>query len=296
MNPIETRQLRYFLAVAETLHVGRAALRLHMSQPPLTRQIKALERRVGTALFDRSGRRMTLTDAGTAFRAEAERVLAALERAVRHANEVGHGDRGTVRIGFVSTALYGPLPGLVRDFRATHPDVEIDLLELTADAQLVALGRGDIDLGLALCAEPSEHIEIRTLYREPLVACLPEQHALARRHRSRLAVESLRAEPFVMFPRHLSPGLHDRIVGLAEQAGFALRIEQQAVQMQTIVGLVSAGVGLAIVPDCMRALARPGVVYRRLPRDVPQVETALIAPRRGARPAARAFVRFAKSD
>lgn len=289
---IETRHLRYFLAVAEELHVGRAAKRLHMSQPPLSRQIQQLEQRVGAALFDREGRRMSLTSAGRVFRDEAQRALDSLSRAADHARRVGRGARGIVRVGFVSTLLYGLLPSLVRDFRAAHADIELDLEELTADAQLLALAEGRIDAGFQLCPEPAPDIEPIHLFEEPLILCLPEAHAQARR-RTPVPVTALREERFVMFPRHLSTGLHDRILGVAAQAGFSMQVRQQAVQMQTIVGLVSAGMGIAIVPACMRALARPGVVYKKLTPAPPRIETALVRPTARTRPAADAFVNFA---
>lgn len=278
--------------VAEELHVGRAARRLHMSQPPLSRQIQQLEQRVDAKLFDRAGRRMSLTPAGVAFREDAERALKAVSRAAHHARQIDRGARGVVHVGFVSTLLYSLLPGLVRDFRAAHRDIEVELEELTADAQLQALAEGRADVGFMLCPAPVAGIELRRLYDEPLIVCLPEQHALARR-KTAVAVKALRNERFVMFPRHLSAGLHDRILGVAESAGFSMRVQQQAVQMQTIVGLVSAGMGAAIVPACMRRLSRPGVAYRDLSPSPPHIETVLARPAASARAVAETFVKFA---
>jgi len=292
--PIETRQLRYFLAVAEEQHVGRAAARLHISQPPLTRQIHALERRVGARLFRRDGRGIALTAAGRAFRADAARVLDALADAERHARLVAAGARGRLRIAFVSTALYSVLPGLVRGFRDAHPNVHVDLLERTADAQLDAFAAGAIDIGVMLCAPPTDGLELSCVLEERLVACVPDTHAAAAP--DPIDIAALREEPFVMFPRTIAPGLHDRIVGFAERAGFSLQTGQEAVQMQTVIGLVSAGLGVAIVPRSMSALARPGVVYRELTPRAPRVETQVARRIDSDDPVARAFVAHALND
>lgn len=293
-HPIETRLLRYFLAVAEELHVGRAATRLHISQPPLSRQIQALERRLGTPLFRREGRRMVLTPAGAAFRRDAEHVLASLEQAERNARLVARGARGRLRIGFVSTVLYSVLPKLIRDFRRDHPDIELALEELTARAQLEAFDAGEIDVGFMICPSPQDGIELVEVLEEPLVLCMPEDHVLAR-STGPVDLDAAAGEPFVMFPRPLSPGLYDRIVGFAERAGFALRVGQEAVQMQTIVGLVTAGVGLAIVPACMRTLRRPGVSYRPFTSNAPTVSTALVHSRRAENPLVDTFVAHASA-
>ncbi len=292
-KPIETRLLHYFLAVADEQHIGRAAARLHISQPPLSRQMHDLERRIGVDLFRRDGRGIALTTAGVAFRADAARVLDALADAERQARRVADGVRGRLRLAFVSTTLYNLLPRLVRAFRGEHPEVHIELLERTADAQLEAFARGSIDIGLMLCASPTDGIELIPMLEEPLVVCMPDTSPAA--STETIDVVALRDEPFVMVRRELAPGLYDRIVGFAERAGFALRIGQQAVQMQTVIGLVSAGVGVALVPRSMRGLARPGVVYRDLSPNPPVVETQLAWRKDSDNPVSHRFVHHARN-
>lgn len=273
---IELRHLRYFIAVAESQNFGRAARQLHISQPPLSRAIQQLEAHLGTALFLRVGRGVQLSAAGTQFLHDARRMLADLQRAERNAARTARGETGTVRIGFVSTALYSVLPGLVRQLRLALPGVELILEEQTIGDQHLALQAARIDLGIALCPQPAPGIAHRVVHQEALLACLPADHPHARHPNRPLPLQTLRDEAFVLFPRERSPGLFDHILGLAEAAGFTLRSGQQAVQMQTIVGLVSAGLGLALVPASIAALQRPGVVYRRLSNAIRPVETALI--------------------
>jgi DNA-binding transcriptional LysR family regulator len=289
--PIDTRQLRYFVAVAEELHVGRAAARLHISQPPLSRQIQQLERRVGASLFHREGRRIRLTVAGASFREDAERILNSLDQAERRARLIAQGARGSLRVGFVSTALYSVLPTLVRDFHETNPDIHLELKELTVDAQLRAFAEDSIDLGFMMCPAENHDISTLTVFEESLTLCVPGHHRLARA-RKPVELDTLDREAFIMFPRQLSPGLYDRIIGFAEKSGFSLTIGQEAIQMQTIVGLVSAGVGLAIVPECMTALRRPGVTYRSLARSSSIIDTRLAHRRDSTNPLVEAFKSF----
>ena len=289
---LEVRQLRYFLAVADELHMGRAAEKLHISQPPLSRQIQQLEQQLGFALFHRRRRRLSLTEAGEQLRGDAGRWLAELDRLQDNACQVAVGRRGRLRVGFVSTALYGLLPALVRGFRRHFPDIDVELHELTGDAQQSALADGMLDLGIVLCPDPGPGLRAATLHAEPLALCLPARHPLTRR-RGAIRAAWLRGEPLVCFPRHLSPGLHDRIMAVAGRSGFTFRITQHAIQMQTIIGMVSAGVGVAVVPDCMRGLKRAGVSYRALAAVPSQVETALIWPANRQSAVRQAFIDFA---
>ncbi len=282
---IELRHLRYFIAVAETQNFGRAAAQLHISQPPLSRAIQQLEAHLGTRLFLRVGRGVQLSAAGSQFLHDARRMLVELQRAERNAVRTARGETGTVRIGFVSTALYSVLPGLVRQLRQRLPGVELVLEEQTVGDQQRALQAAGIDLGLALCPQALPGLDQRVVQRETLVACLAIDHPLARQPPAALALEALREEAFVMFPRERSPGLFDHILSMADAAGFSLKCGQQAVQMQTIVGLVSAGLGPALVPASIATLQRPGVVYRSLTDAGKPVETALIWRRQDDNPA-----------
>lgn len=270
MNLPETWQLRYFVAVAERLHFGRAAAALHISQPPLSRAIRALEASLGIALFARSRRRVELTPEGARLLEEARRTLAQLERTVLELRGLASGERGRLRIGFVSLADFGVLPGLLKAYKSAHPAVRLSLREMLSPEQSAALAAGELDFGLLLppAAPALEHLVVQ---RERFVAALPAQHRLAR-ERGRLALSALAGESFVMVPREIAPGLYDIVAGLAARAGIAFNVAQEAIQMQTVVSLVSSGLGAAIVPASLANLGRRGVVYRPLADRHPALE------------------------
>lgn len=273
---IETRLLESFLVVAEELHFGRAADRLHLTQPPLTRQIQQLEEQLGgVLLFDRRRRRITLTEAGDAFVVEARRLLKQVEAAVERTQRVARGEAGNLRIGFVSTADYSVLPALLREFRTRFPAIHVDLLESTADEQARLLAENALDACVVIATKPGPNLASVRLYREPLVAALPKSHPRARRSGA-LRAKTLAEEPFVFFPRSLAPDLYDTTIAYARKAGFAPRIAQDARQMQTIIGLVAGGLGVSIVPACMRALRRTDVVYKSLSPATPPISTHLV--------------------
>jgi len=286
---MELRHLRYFVTLAEELHFGRAARRLHLSQPPLSMQIKALETEIGTQLLARTRRHVELTTAGTVFLREAREILSRVEQATASARRAGRGEIGEIAVGFVTIADYNVLPRVLSEFRAQHPAVRLTLREATTDAQLHDLSEQRIDIGFVLAPIQDEGLITRPLLCEPLVAALPHNHVLAR-GRAALSLSRLSDRPFILFPRHMAPGLYDDIVGFCRRAGFIPRVEQEAVQMQTIISLVSAGLGVALIPASMRNLGRSGVVYRALREKSPQTKV-LAAWRKGdSAPALRRFL------
>jgi len=295
---VELRLWRQFVAVAEELHFGRAAQRLHMTQPPLTQAIANIERQLGVRLFDRTKRSVQLTATGQALLPEARELLARAQALPAHARAAAHGEIGRLRLAFVSTVGFGLLPQWVRAFRALHPQVEFELVEATGDVQLRLLERGDADAGFMLHSPgfaPAglDHLRI---VREPLVLALPEQHPLATSRT--LALKAVLQEPLVMFPRRIVPSLHDAIFGLYHASGREPRIVQEAIQMQTIVNLVSAGLGVAWVPESVQQFQRPGVTYRqvggRAAQQVPGCETSLVWPAEARQPTLERFVEFAR--
>lgn len=278
--PIELRLWRQFVAVAEELHFGRAARGLHMTQPPLTQGIAQLERLLGVRLFDRTKRSVRLTPAGDALLPAARELLARAQALPAQARAAAEGELGRLRLAFVSTVGFALLPQWLRAFRSRHPQVQMELIEATGDVQLEAFARGAIDAGFMLHSPgfaPAglQHLQVA---REPLVLALPEAHALA--HAPRLNLAAVLAEPLVIFPRRIVPSLHDAILGMYHAGGREPRIAQEAIQMQTIVNLVSAGLGLAWVPESVRQFQRSGVVYRqvggRQAASVPDCETTLV--------------------
>jgi DNA-binding transcriptional LysR family regulator len=287
---VELRELRYFVAVADALNFGRAAAALHISQPPLSRAIRALEAELGTELFERNTRGVRMSPAGAALLPDARRLLrdaAAIQAGARH---LAAGEIGTLTLGFISAAAYGILPDIVRSFRAQRPGVRLELREATSDAQPAAVKAGEFDVGLVLPGPADPALAYIPLTWEPLVAALPA----SRRWPERVPLASLAAEPFVLFPRAAGAWLYDGIVGFCRRAGFVPRIEQEAIQMQTIVSLVAAGMGVALVPASLHHLRRTGVVYRPLNEKSPAVEIGLTHRAQDESPLTRAFVAAAR--
>ena len=259
---MELRHLRYFVAVAEELHFGHAAARLHMAQPPLSMQIKQLESEIGFRLFQRTNRKVELTQAGALLLDDVRELLAELDRSVASAKRVARGEAGWLGIGFVGSATYAVLPAALQRFREEHPDVELVLRELVSAKQAQALREGRIHVGLARPAIGEDGFESEVILNERLVAALPDSHPLAKNRR--LRIEDLAREPFILFPQNPKPSYADFVLGICEQAGFVPRIVQEAAEMHTAIGLVAAGLGVTLVPGSVRTETRPGLTFRDL--------------------------------
>ena len=285
---MELRHLRYFVTLAEELHFGRAADRLHIAQPPLSQQIRQLETELGFQLFHRTKRSVRLTEAGQVFLVEAQQILKQLERAIQLGRQTSRGELGQLAIGFVSSTAYNVLPDALRQFRARVPGVKLELHELTTDQQLQWLQEGRIDVGFLRPPIDSDRFDTEIIFQEPLVVALPEGHPLA--SQPAVLMRSLANQPFVMFPRHLASGLYDAIISLCQQAGFSPNVAQEAIQMQTIVSLVAAEMGVAIVPASLQNLQRTGVVYKAVREPTPTVAIALIWRRQDISPTVQHFL------
>jgi DNA-binding transcriptional LysR family regulator len=260
--------------LAEELHFGRAAERLHIAQPPLSQQIRQLEIELNFALFYRTKRTVQLTDAGQIFLLESRRILKQLEHAIALGQQVSRGDIGQLTIGFVSSAACNVLPPILQAFRAQVPGVTLELHELTTAQQPQWLQEGRIDVGLFRPPFENDGCEVEMIFQESLMIALPETHPLTQQ--KKVSIRSLIREPFIVFPRAAAPGLYDPIITLCQQAGFSPTVAQEAIQMQTIVSLVAAEMGVAIVPASLQQLQRPGVAYRPIAEVTPQVAIALI--------------------
>jgi DNA-binding transcriptional LysR family regulator len=271
---MELRHLRYFVAVAEELHFGRAAERLQMAQPPLSQQIQSLEEELGVRLLQRTKRHVELTEAGRAFLREARQVLEQAEQAVLVARRAARGEIGLLSVGFVGSSCYGTLPPILRRFRERYPDVQITLRELTATQQVQALRHQRIHVGILRPPIEDKGLQMETIRRETLIVALPAQHPLAAR--SRIALRELADEPFILFPPQYGPGFYHQIMGACLEAGFSPRVVQEAIEMQTIVSLVAAEIGIALVPASLSNLQRVGVIYRPLAGETPILEIALV--------------------
>lgn len=294
---IDLRLWRQFAAVADELHFGRAAARLHMTQPPLTQAIAHLEKELGVSLFDRTKRSVQLTPAGAALLPQAMDLLARAQALPAQARAAAAGEVGRLRLAFVSTAGYSLLPPWVRAFRQRYPAVQLDLLEATGDVQLQALARGEIDAGLMLHSPGFSvpGLERQRVSLEAMLLALPDHHPLAQS--PKLPLERLLDEPLVNFPRRILPSLHDAILAMYRAADREPQIAQEAIQMQTIVNLVSAGLGVAWVPESVRQFQRSGVVYKpvafKKSQSAPVAETSLVWPTGRAAPTLARFLEFA---
>ena len=294
---MDYRQLRYFIAVAEELSFSKAARRLHMSQPPLSLQVAAIERELGTRLFDRTRRRVELTQAGLVLLEQARESLAQLERAAEMARRAGQGQAGELRIAFTgSVPMHSAFPRLVSSFRRSSPLARVELAHLSTGDQFEALAERRIDIGILRPSrnfEPPAPLRLLALWTDELRAVLPEDHPLAAR-RGPVPPVALAKEPFILFPRELGCGLHEQVLALCNRGGFAPKVVQEAREGATIIGLVAAGLGVSLLPDSYAKASIPGVVHR--PLDAREATGRLyLAHRAGdTSPLVRRFVELAR--
>jgi DNA-binding transcriptional LysR family regulator len=256
---MELRHLRYFLAVAREMSFSRAAEKLHIAQPPLSRQIHQLEEELGAELFDRKARPLRLTQAGQFFQSQAQLVLDRLGDARTATQRIAHGQRRWFGIGFVPSTLYGALPEVLRRFRAAQPEVEVGLLELTTVQQVEALKAGRIDVGFGRLRFEDERIAAEIIRTEPLAAALAADHRLAK-HR-RVSLEELVPEPLLLYPARPRPSFADQVLAAFQARELRPTIAFEVNEVQTAIGLVVAHMGYALVPRSVQNLHRPGVVY-----------------------------------
>ena len=302
---IDLRLWRQFVAVAQHLHFGRAAASLNMTQPPLTQAIALLERRLQVRLFERTKRSVQLTPGGQALLAPVLDLLSRAQALPGVARAVALGQVGRIRLAFVSTVGYALLPQWLRLFRAAQPQVAVELVEATSDVQLDAFARGEIDAGFVLHSPGFVWPGLSQLRvaSEDLILALPGQHPLATRQRDPTLADLL-GEPLVMFPRRIAPSLHDAVFSQYHAAAAVPKVAQEAIQMQTIVNLVSAGLGVAWVPASVRQFQRPGVAYRSVAATTKgrgaaalvRCETSLLWAAADANPALQRFVAFAQEQ
>jgi DNA-binding transcriptional LysR family regulator len=271
--------LRTFVAVAEELHFGRAARRLNRSQPPVSRQIQELERTLQVTLLVRTNRTVALTAAGRILLERGRHLIEAAEAVETQVRAAGTGSAGQLTVGFVHSAGYGLVPLIVRAFRRLHPNVVLSLRELIVPEQLEALRQGRITVGLLRPPVEDDELESEVVLREPFVVAVPAEHPLAGRPNAKLA--DFRDEPFVLFPRYRAAAFHDSIYALCAKSGFVPVRAQETNTIHTAVGLVGAGVGVALVPASVRRIETRDVHFIPIEYREPCAEVA-IAWRRGA--------------
>ena len=268
---MELRTLRYFSVIAEEMHFGRAAKRLHISQPPLSRQMMNLEEELDVALFDRSKRGVQLTPAGSLFLSEARKVISAVDAATTVARRAGRGEMGQLTVGFFVAATYAVLPRVLRHFRQHSTDVNLVLKDMELPKVLEGLIEGEIDVGFLRPPITDRRISVEVLLREPFVAVIPDGHKFIRRRQ--LHLRDFADEQFVMFAPKWSV-TYAQIVNACYAIGFQPRIVQEARRAETVIGLVSSGTGVALMPSTAQLLAMPGVSFRKV-GGLPMSETAV---------------------
>lgn len=282
---IELRHLRYFVAVAEELHFGRAAARLRISQPPLSQQIQILEQQIGAILLARTNRSVSLTAAGSQFLQDARQILSQVETAAGRAARLHQGETGELRIGFTSSAPFiKAVSDSLSTFRRSYPDVHLQMREINTREQIAPLNDGELELGLMRHTHLPDTLASTLVLREPLLAMVHRDHPLA--ERSKISLQELANEPFVFFDPHVGTGLYDDILSLLKRHGISPYITQEVGEAMTIIGLVSAGLGVSILPASFERIRISDVVWLPLEEPEAQSEMLLVWPKHRERSAA----------
>ena len=286
---MELRYLRYFLAVAEELNFARAAKRLRISQPPLSRQIRILEKQLGVELFHRTKRQVQLTEAGQVFLEEAREILARVEQGVRAAQRASRGEIGRLVVGFEGSFSYDIVPFSIRAYQERFPDVELIVQEMTTAEQGEALLENRIGVGFIVPPLHQENLVVETLLQERLIVALPETHALATRRTVRLP--DLADESLITGSRQDGCGLYEQVLIICHQAGFSPKIIQETNEIQMMLGFVAAGIGVSLLPASVKDFQRAGVVYRELEQPTPEIGLAMVWYRNNDSPVLQAFLK-----
>jgi len=290
---VELRHLRYFTAVAEELHFGRAALRLHLAQPALSQQIRKLEEIVGTPLFLRTSRSVALTAAGEIFLERARRTLRNVQHDVDEARSIGLGESGSLNVGFIGSGMLGSLPAVLQGYRAAYPRVQLQLHESFTSRVIAGLADETLDAGLLRDSDPHPALHTEPLFTEPFVAVLPKDHPRAKQRMITPTV--LRDEPFVFYAKAAGTHAWDKPLALCGDAGFRPRVVQEASNWVSILQLIAVGFGVSIAPACVRSVAVEGVVCLPL-RGVTAVSNVELAFRRDeTRPIVQGFAAIARA-
>ncbi len=289
---MELRHLRYFITVAEELNFTRAAERLHIAQPPLSQQIGDLEAELGVKLFERSKRPLRLTSAGLEFLKEARLILSHVEQATRLAQRVSRGEVGRLIVGFNSSATQCVLPEILTQFRDRFPNVELVLREMDSYNQIQSLVDNQIDCGFLHSQNfDRDNLNYTSVLKEPVIVALPITHPLVKEHL--VPLNKLAGESFILPVHHTGQGFYSQVINLCQQAGFTPKIVQEAVWLQTVLGLVAGGVGVAIVPASMQNLQRKGVVYKTLQDETFEIEMVVAWRKEDLSPVLHEFLHLA---
>jgi DNA-binding transcriptional LysR family regulator len=288
---MDVRQLKSFIAVAEELNFSRAASRLNISQPSLSQQIRVLEATVKVPLVWRTSRQVELTAAGAAFLVEARSTLRQMDAAVAAAKARAALASRNLRFGFVDSAIYGILPPLIRAYRDRYPEVHLQLREMTSLQQIEALNGGELDVGVLYPETAAANLVFKQLRRERILLAMPFGHPLAKR--TTVPLRLLDGEPLVSFERQVAPALYDRVEKMLASAEAKPRVVQHATELHTVLGMVTAGLGLAFIPSSLKRWAGVDVEYRHLSHPMPWVAMSMAWSRSNRGPLVDSFVALA---
>jgi DNA-binding transcriptional LysR family regulator len=272
-DKIELRHLKYFIAVAEELNFGRAAQRLYITQPSLSRQIVSLEGELGFALFTRDKRQIQLTEAGQLFLTEAQQIIVRFDRGMNIARRISSGELGQLRIGFQGSSVYDIIPLSIRAFREQFPQVQLSISSIPTSEQIELIHNGNLDLGFVVPPISDNTLHLETILAEPLVLVLPENHPLAKD--AEIPLAAIANEPLVLASRDRGCGLHEQILQFYEREGLHPNVVHAAREMQVMLGFVAAGMGISLLPTSVKNLQRRGIVYRTLTPNAPMAELAI---------------------
>ncbi|MEL7495446.1 MAG: LysR substrate-binding domain-containing protein [Cyanobacteria bacterium J06554_11] len=278
----------YFVAVAEELHFGKAAARLQITQPALSRQIHKLETELGIKLLKRTKRTVELTEAGAAFLGEIRQALQQVETAVQVARRVARGEVGSLRIAFTPSSMHTVLPDILKRFRDRYPDIELAMTEICTLDQVNALRTEAIDLGFLHPPIDSSFLDLHPLQGERLLVALPHTHALAKQ--PQIPLKLLATEPFIMHPRYEGPVLYDQFLAMCRRTGFRPNIVYEEVKHQTRIGLVAAGMGVTFVPESLQKAGLTGISYCSLVGESLELQLAVAWRRHQVSPVVEGFL------
>jgi len=274
---MEFRQIKSFLALAESLSFTKASQQIYLTQPALSTQIRNLERELGVILFDRTRHKVEITEAGRVFQAEARELTELAARALRRTRQASRGEVGLLRIGYVSSAALEIVPPLIRDFRGAFPEVQIELQNMRTTEQAEALREKRIDVGFLRLPHPDPDLRVAAIHRESFVAVFAKSHRLAGARRFSLA--ALAREEFVAYGRRYAPGFYDQILKACHDAGFSPKVIQETGEMHTTIALIGAGLGVGILPLAPVAAQPRDITYRKLPASFPKSEIGIVTRR-----------------
>ncbi|MBI4528537.1 MAG: LysR family transcriptional regulator [Deltaproteobacteria bacterium] len=285
---MELRHLRYFVAVAEELHFGRAAKKLHISQPPLSQQIRQLEEELGMRLFIRTRRRVQLTSPGRIFLEEAKKILAHARRAVEKTRSINRGDTGRITVGWMPWADFTPLPFMVQMFCREYSNLNLEVQVLSqAGDQVAPLRDGRLDIGFLPRGFKAEGLVMQVVFNQRLMAVFPQKHKFSQLRQ--IPVTALAEEPYIGFERRSEPVLHDHVTAFCRAFDISLNVRCEVPNPLTILGLVQAGLGISVVPFSV-PMRRPGLMFRHLSPPLPPVEVAAVWHPKNDSPLLRKFL------